>query len=313
MFVARTNSRAIRLLVHPGKSLSQARGIAMRNSHVIMNRYPTILIIAGSDSCGGAGIQADIKTCAALGVYASTAITAVTAQNTLGVRDVMPVTPAVVQAQMQAVLEDLQVDAVKIGMLCNAGIACAVAEVLRQYAGIPVILDPVMLSTSGHTLLEPAAVEAVRRELFPLATLLTPNSLEASMLAGTEIAATGDMPAAARRLMDDGCHAVLIKGGHLQGHEATDMLFVPGSELVAYSAPACRTRNTHGTGCTLSSAIAAFVALGHSLPQAVGAAKEYVSHAIACGARAFAGHGHGALNHAYAPQPLVANKVYDNQ
>ena len=165
-----------------------------------MKRYPTTLVIAGSDSCGGAGIQADVKACAALGVYAATAITAVTAQNSVGVRGVYAVSPEMVRAQIDAVMEDLAVDSVKVGMLCNAAIADAVADALEHYPGIPVILDPVMVSTSRHKLLDDDAVDVVRRRLFPLATLVTPNCDEAAMLSGVTVASIEDMRVAARRL-----------------------------------------------------------------------------------------------------------------
>ncbi len=272
-----------------------------------MKRYPTTLVIAGSDSCGGAGIQADVKACAALGVYAATAITAVTAQNSVGVRGVYAVSPEMVRAQIDAVMEDLAVDSVKVGMLCNAAIAAAVADALEHYPGIPVILDPVMVSTSRHKLLDDDAVDVVRRRLFPLATLVTPNCDEAAMLSGVTVASIEDMRVAARRLMKEGCHALLVKGGHLSGAQSVDVLFDASQRERFFEADFCHTPNTHGTGCTLSSAIAAYMARGNDLPTAVTAAKTYVTRAIEAGADVFAGHGHGALNHAFAPLPLAAD------
>lgn len=273
-----------------------------------MRRYPTTLIIAGSDCSGGAGIQADLKTCTALGVYGCAVITAVTAQNTLGVRGVQPVTPDMVAAQIEAVLDDMNVDSIKIGMLCNASIAEAVAESLSRYPSVPVILDPVMVSTSGHKLMEIPAVRIIKEKLFPLSEVVTPNIDEATLLTGIAIHSAEDMPAAAERLLAEGCKSVLLKGGHLPGSEAVDTLYVRNSAPRKYVSEYCMTRNTHGTGCTLSSAIAAYMAKGMLLSDAVGQAKQYISQAIIAGADIVAGQGHGALNHAFAPQPLIADK-----
>ncbi len=275
-----------------------------------MKRYPTTLIIAGSDSSAGAGIQADLKTCLALGVYATTAITAITAQNTMGVRGVMPVTPDMVQSQIEAVLDDYIVDSIKIGMLCNADIARAVADVLSQHRSIPVVLDPVMVSTSGHKLIEDEAIAVIRERLFPLVEVITPNVAEAVMLSGVAIHTIEDMSMAAIPLLDSGCKAVLIKGGHLQGDSSVDILFTADGALHRYAAPYCPSHNTHGTGCTLSSAIAAHIARGCNMVDAIGAAKQYVTDAITAGASVFSGHGHGALNHGFAPCELRADKEF---
>lgn len=268
-----------------------------------MKRYPTTLIIAGSDSCGGAGIQADIKSCSAIGVYAATAITAVTAQNTLGVQGIQAITPDMVRQQIEAVLDDLIVDSIKIGMLSNAEIASTVAHTLR-HTNIPIILDPVMVSTSGHKLLSDDAIEVITQQLFPIAQLITPNIHEAELLSGITIKSDADITRAAHLILQCGCQAVLMKGGHLQGSEATDRLFTADSKTRHYTSRFIDTHNTHGTGCTLSSAIAAYRALGYDLTTSIEKAKSYVSQAIACGADVFAGRGHGSLNHAYAPQPL---------
>lgn len=268
-----------------------------------MKRYPTTLIIAGSDSCGGAGIQADIKSCSAIGVYAATAITAVTAQNTLGVQGIQAITPDMVRQQIEAVLDDLIVDSIKIGMLCNAEIASTVAHTLR-HTNIPIILDPVMVSTSGHKLLSDDAIEVITQQLFPIAQLITPNIHEAELLSGITIKSEADITRAAHLILQCGCQAVLMKGGHLQGSEATDRLFTADSTALHYTSRFIDTHNTHGTGCTLSSAIAAYRALGYDLTTSIEKAKSYVSQAIAGGADIFAGRGHGSLNHAYAPQPL---------
>jgi hydroxymethylpyrimidine/phosphomethylpyrimidine kinase len=237
------------------------------------------LTIAGSDSGGGAGIQADLKTFSALGVYGASVITALTAQNTVRVEAVHVVPADFVLAQMRAVAEDLQVDAIKIGMLATAPVIEAVAEGLKDYRGVPVVLDPVMIAASGDPLLDPGAVDALRR-LIPLATLITPNLAEAAALlvcspAGNEY----EMAMQAWQLKDAGAKAVLIKGGHGEGSTSIDILFA-GVEPERLEAPRVTTRNTHGTGCTLSSAIAAELAKGASLPDAVATAKDYVTAAI---------------------------------
>ena len=268
-----------------------------------MKRYPTTLIIAGSDSGGGAGIQADIKTCSALGVYATTAITAITAQNTMGVHGIQAVAPDMVKKQVAAILQDFTVDCIKIGMLCNAQIATAVAEVLHD-VNIPIIVDPIMVSTSGHKLLSDDAITTIIDQLFPLTEVITPNIHEAILLSGVDIIGDADIAHAANVLQQQGCRAVLIKGGHLADSEATDHLYLHNKRHYTFSTPYISTQNTHGTGCTLSSAIAAYRALGYDLCRAVKQAKEYVSQAISHGANVQAGHGHGSLNHAFAPQPL---------
>lgn len=268
-----------------------------------MKRYPTTLIIAGSDSCGGAGIQADLKTCAALGVYAATAITAVTAQNTQGVRAVQPIETNIVRQQIEAVLEDFTIDSIKIGMLCNADIANTVADVLTS-CHIPIILDPVMVSTSGCTLLERSAIDVIVKRLFPIAEIITPNINEAGLLTSTNIHDSSQIALAAQHLLDMGCNAVLMKGGHLPGAMATDYLITPDREEI-FSTPFIDTRNTHGTGCTLSSAIAAYRASGYPLAEAVKHAKEFLHQAILYSADVQCGDGHGSLNHTFNPQPLT--------
>ncbi len=268
-----------------------------------MKRYPTTLIIAGSDSSGGAGIQADMKTCSALGVYATTAITAVTAQNSQGVRSIQPIETQIVRQQIEAVLDDLVVDSIKIGMLCNAAIAHTVADVL-SHCHIPIILDPVMLSTSGHKLLSDDAIEVIVKRLFPIAEIITPNINEAGLLTATTINDSSQITPVAHSLLKLGCRAVLMKGGHLSDTMATDIL-VSEQKQILYSKPFIDTRNTHGTGCTLSSAIAAYRALGYPLAQAVEYAKDYLHTAIENGANIFAGNGHGSLNHLSHPHPII--------
>jgi hydroxymethylpyrimidine/phosphomethylpyrimidine kinase len=238
------------------------------------------LTIAGSDSCGGAGIQADLKTFSALEVYGASVITALTAQNTQRVEAVHVVPPDFVLAQMRAVASDLEVDAIKIGMLATGPVIEAVAEGLKDFVGVPVVLDPVMIAASGDPLLDPEAVDALRSILIPLATLITPNLAEAAaLLAGSPARNEYEMAMQAWQLKDAGAKAVLIKGGHAEGPTSTDILFA-GVEPVSFEAPRADTRNTHGTGCTLSAAIAAELAKGAALPEAVASAKAYVTAAI---------------------------------
>ena len=259
-------------------------------------RPARILVIAGSDSSAGAGIQADLKTAQAFGCYAQTAITAVTAQDTRGVTAIHAVPPGVVVAQIDACLSDIGADAIKIGMLGSARIAKAVAAVLRKRARrIPVILDPVMVSTSGHRLLPANAVAAMTKDLFPLAALVTPNIPEAKALAQLKSTRRDDAECAARKLIAMGAGAALIKGGHATRATIEDVLAWKGAVEV-YAFPRIRTRHTHGTGCTLSTAIACGLAQGLSLPLAVGKAREYVQHAIETAPGL--GKGHGPLNHA---------------
>lgn len=265
------------------------------------NGTPIALTIAGSDSSGGAGIQADIKTFTAFGVYGASVITALTAQNTQGVQGVEPVGPAFVTAQLQSVLSDLDVSVIKTGMLANAAIVEAVADALKSVALVaPVVVDPVMVATSGDVLLQPEAVEAIRRRLVPLASLLTPNLPEAAVLLGTQRAhGDGEVIAQAKALLGLGCRAVLIKGGHATGKMAVDILF-DGATIERFERPRIATPHTHGTGCTLSAAIAALLARGATLKEAVGRAKAYVSEGLEHGRALGIGRGRGPLDHLFA-------------
>jgi hydroxymethylpyrimidine/phosphomethylpyrimidine kinase len=247
------------------------------------------LTIAGSDSGAGAGIQADLKTFAALGVYGTSAITAVTAQNTLGVTDIVELNPKIVAAQIDAVIEDIGAQAVKTGMLANASIIEAVAEKLQQHKLTNVVVDPVMVATSGDLLLEKNAVNALRSLLVPLAMVVTPNIPEANQLAGMTITDARDIRRAAQRIADLGAQSVLIKGGHRRG-PATD-LFFDGKKFRQLRTPRIRTTHTHGTGCTLSAAIAAYLARGEKLESAIMHAKTYITAAIRKGFAVGAGHG----------------------
>jgi len=258
---------------------------------------PVALTIAGSDSSGGAGIQADLKTFAALGVFGASAITALTAQNTRGVTGIHAVPAAFVTAQIEAVFSDLAVGAVKIGMVAQAESIDAIAVALTRWAPAHIVLDPVMVATSGDRLLAADAVDALRQKLIPLATVITPNLPEAAALLDEPVAASeAEIENQGRRLLALGCRAVLIKGGHGQGADSTDYL-VGAQGSLALVAPRVATRNTHGTGCSLSSAVAAGLAKGESLEQAVRNAKSWISAAIAAADRFSVGHGHGPIHH----------------
>lgn len=269
-------------------------------------RYITALTIAGSDSIGGAGIQADMKTMSALGVYGATVITALTAQNTAGVTGIMPATVEIVEQQIDAVYADIRPDAVKTGMLFSAEIVSVVAERLRHHHAANLVVDPVMISTSGSRLIAQDAIDTVVSELLPLATVVTPNKMEAECLAGMSISSPATLVEAGERILAKGASAVLIKGGHIDCETMDDYLFVlPGAEPLRFSAPIVATKNTHGTGCTLSSAIASYLAMGNSLPEAVAQAKRYLTNALAAGAEVDCWLGHGSVNHLYAPNPQL--------
>lgn len=252
------------------------------------------LTIAGSDSGGGAGIQADLKTFHRFGLFGTSVITAVTAQNTLEVADWMAVAPAMITAQLDAVATDLRPAAVKTGMLADAAVVDAVASGLLEHALAPYVLDPVMVATSGDPLLEPEAVETIRHRLVPLCDLVTPNLDEAGILAGEVVVDVAGMERAARHLVAAGAKAALVKGGHLDGSEAVDVLHHDGLTRV-FRHPRIATRHTHGTGCTLSAAITAHLALGRSMPDAVELSLDFVHDAMRTAPRL--GSGNGPLNH----------------
>lgn len=271
----------------------------------VLWRYCRVLSIAGSDSGGGAGIQADLKTFSALGCYGMTAITALTAQNTLGVRAIEPVSAEFLKAQLQAVLDDIGVDAVKIGMLHAPEIVRVVAWAIDHYRLSRVVLDPVMVATSGDRLIEEATVQVLRDELFPRACLITPNLDEASLLLGRPIPDAQALPAAAHDLLAQGARAVLLKGGHLPGDELTDLLVQVDQPDLALRSARIPSRNLHGTGCTLSSAIAAYLAQGLTLETAVAQARSYITQALHWGAGVRTGQGHGPLCHGHAPVTML--------
>lgn len=264
-------------------------------------RYARVLSIAGSDSGGGAGIQADLKTFSALGCYGMTAITAITAQNTCGVTGIHGIPPEMLRAQIDAVVQDIGVDAVKIGMLHSPEVVRVVADAIRTHKLPHVVLDPVMVATSGDKLIADETVGVLVRELFPLAEVITPNLDEAGWLLGRSIGSADALPEAAQALLGLGARAALLKGGHLPGDWVVDLLAVQGGSTQRLESQRIATHNGHGTGCTLSSAIAAFLAIGEPLPLAVEHARAYILGAIAAGADVTTGRGHGPLNHGYAP------------
>jgi hydroxymethylpyrimidine/phosphomethylpyrimidine kinase len=266
-----------------------------------MKRYRRVLTIAGSDSGGGAGIQADIKTISACGCYAASAITAVTVQNTLGVKAVHAIPVEVITQQIEAVIEDIGVDAVKIGMLHSAEVADAVARVLQKFGVQNIVLDPVMVSTSGHRLIEENAIESLVSGLMPMSRVITPNIPEAEiLLGGAKLDRQSDLKDAARALAERCGTSVLLKAGHLTENKLVDIFYnAEEGEVVELPSVRIETRNTHGTGCTMSSAFASMLAKGYSLTESAKMAKDYINSAIIAGADYEIGHGFGPVNHFY--------------
>ncbi|MFO7557342.1 MAG: bifunctional hydroxymethylpyrimidine kinase/phosphomethylpyrimidine kinase [Desulfobacterales bacterium] len=261
-------------------------------------KYYRALSIAGSDSSGGAGIQADLKTFSALGCYGMTVITALTAQNTRGVMAIHAVPPDFVEKQLTAVLNDIGVDAIKIGMLFTADTIRTIAGVLKKKPFRNIVLDPVMAAQSGDRLLEDDAVSSLKSNLFPLADLITPNLPEAEILVGRRLKIPDDIEEALRDLNQNGCENILIKGGHIEAGDSSDWLYLGKEDrVVRFPGSRITTRNNHGTGCTLSSAIASFLARGKPLEDAVQSAKNYISDAIEAGSSYKIGKGNGPVHH----------------
>lgn len=263
-----------------------------------MKTYKRVLTIAGSDSGGGAGIQADIKTISACGCYAASAITAITVQNTLGVQGVEPISIPTIEGQIKAVIDDIGVDAIKIGMLFDAQVVQAVHRTLAPYGIRNIVLDPVMVSTSGHRLIEQSAIACLIHDLIPIVRIITPNIPEAEILLGESIRHQDELREAARALGKANHVSVLLKAGHLTDDQLTDILYDNECDTIT-ELPSIRvqTNNTHGTGCTLSSALAAYLAQGLSLTEATIAAKQYITRAIIAGAEYKIGHGFGPVAH----------------
>lgn len=270
---------------------------------------PIAMTIAGSDSGGGAGIQADLKTFSALGVFGTSAITAITAQNTVGVDAVEVLSPDIVTAQIKSIMTDLPVAAAKTGMVASAEIIRAVVQALQDHS-LKLVVDTVMVAKSGHRLLAPEAEEAMRSLLLPAAYVITPNIPEAEVLTGTKITSYEEMKAAAVQLHSLGAANVLMKGGHLHAAESTDLLF-DGKDFHEFTAPRVQTNSTHGTGCTLSAAITAYLALGENLVEACRKAKEYLTGALR-NAQPI-GHGHGPVHHFWSLSPRSVSSGFENR
>jgi hydroxymethylpyrimidine/phosphomethylpyrimidine kinase len=272
-------------------------------------RYYRVLTIAGSDSGGGAGIQADIKTISAMGCYAASAITAITVQNTLGVQAVHPVPLEILKGQIEAVLLDIGADAIKIGMLHSCNAINIIADTIEKYKISNVVLDPVMVSTSGHRLIEEKAIEVIKSKLIPLSRVITPNIPEAEILAGCLISGEQEFDKVARKLSDNGNVSVLLKAGHLDGEYLVDYFYnAENGTMTKLPSKRVQTKNTHGTGCTLSSAFAAALAKGEELTTAAKSAKRYIEQAIYAGAHQSIGNGFGPVNHNFNPQKMLINE-----
>jgi hydroxymethylpyrimidine/phosphomethylpyrimidine kinase len=267
-------------------------------------KYAAVLTIAGSDSGGGAGIQADLKTFSALGCYGTSAITAITVQNTIGVTGIHSIPPEIITGQIKAVMDDIAPKAIKIGMVHSAELALAIAETLKSYKDVPVVFDPVMVATSGDKLIEENTISVIKKALFPLSTIITPNLDEARILVDHPINNVDEMMAAARELLATGCFSVLLKGGHLKGEKVFDVYVNQQGVEKTFESTFIESENVHGTGCTLSSAIAAYLALGNSAEESIKKAREYVFNAIVSGKDVKTGHGHGPLNHFFDPEKL---------
>ena len=273
-------------------------------------KYFRVLTIAGSDSGGGAGIQADIKTISAMGCYASSAITAVTVQNTLGVQAVHPIPLDILEGQIDAILSDIGADAIKIGMLHSSKVVNLVAEMIEKYGIRNVVLDPVMVSTSGHKLIEDDAIESIKNRLIPLSRVITPNIPEAEILSGCKISSEQDFEQIAKKLSFNKSVSVLLKAGHLDNDCLVDYFYnVEDNTITLLPSKRVKTRNTHGTGCTLSSAFASALARGEDLTLASKSAKKYIEQAIEFGAEYEIGHGHGPVNHGCNPLKTLTNAV----
>jgi hydroxymethylpyrimidine/phosphomethylpyrimidine kinase len=272
-------------------------------------KYPAVLTIAGTDPSGGAGIQADLKTFSALGCYGMSAITALVAQNTCGVRAIHSVLPDFVMAQLQVIMDDIVPDAIKIGMVHSLELVKVITTVIKQYPDIPVVFDPVMIATSGDRLIEEDTVAGIVEQLFPLVTIITPNMDEASLLAGMPVETLSDMHKAAKIIMDMNVGALLLKGGHLKSEQLTSFLVTKEGVERELHSDKIITKNVHGSGCTLSSAIASYLAQGYVLQEAVSKAQEYVHGAILHAADVIAGKGNGPLNHFYNPQKMIKNEM----
>ena len=272
-------------------------------------KYPSVLTIAGFDGSGGAGIQADIKTISALGCYATSVLTALPVQNTQGVQNIYPIAMKAVSEQIEAVLDDIFPDAIKIGMVHTPELVETIVNTLARYKKVPVVFDPVMVATSGHRLIENKTIDAIIEKLFPVADIITPNMDEAAILAAMEVKTLRDIEVAGLRIKQLGCKNILLKGGHLETQTITSLLFNEQQDYQTFESEKINTENTHGSGCTLSSAIASYIAQGNDLTTAVGLAQTYVSNAIYHGSDVQTGRGNGPLNHFFNPLKLLKNEL----
>ena len=272
-------------------------------------KYPSVLTIAGFDGSGGAGIQADIKTISALGCYATSVLTALPVQNTQGVKNIFSIPLKAVAEQMETILEDIVPDAIKIGMVHTPELVEVIVEKLQEYKNIPIVFDPVMVATSGHHLIEEETINAIIEKLFPIADILTPNMDEAAILSKTKVATLKDMQLAGERIKKLGCKNILLKGGHQKTEIITSLLVDESNTYHSFEFNKIETKNTHGSGCSLSSAIASFLAQGKSMYEAVDLGQQYVYNAIRYGANTKTGKGNGPLNHFFNPQKLIKNEM----
>ncbi|KFF03081.1 bifunctional hydroxymethylpyrimidine kinase/phosphomethylpyrimidine kinase [Chryseobacterium luteum] len=271
--------------------------------------YPSVMTIAGFDGSGGAGIQADIKTFSALGCYATSVLTALPVQNTMGVRKIYPIQMEAVSDQIEAVMDDIFPQAIKIGMVHTPQLVETIVTTLSKYSKIPIVFDPVMVATSGHQLIEEETINTITEKLFPIADIITPNMDEASILAGMEVKTLEDMRVAGEKILKSGCKSILLKGGHQESPTVTSLFFDENGEQASFETEKFATSNTHGSGCTLSSAIAAYLARGEELYDAVALAQQYVFEAIKNGKDVVTGKGNGPLNHFFNPQKLIKNEL----
>jgi len=267
--------------------------------------YPSVLAIAGFDGSGGAGIQADIKTISALGCYATTVLTALPIQNTQGVRKIYPIPVEAIGDQIEAVMDDIVPDAIKIGMVHTPELVESITATLRKYEAVPIVFDPVMVATSGHRLIEEDTINALIEQLLPIATIITPNMDEAAILAHMDVRTLEEMRTAGERIKELGCNSILMKGGHQETTNITSLFFDQNNKWHSFETTKIKTDNTHGSGCTLSSAIAAYLAQGKTLFEAVDLAQHYVHQAIDSGKNVRTGKGNGSLNHFFNPQKMI--------
>ncbi|MGJ1320824.1 bifunctional hydroxymethylpyrimidine kinase/phosphomethylpyrimidine kinase [Sphingobacterium spiritivorum] len=271
--------------------------------------YIPVLSIAGFDGSGGAGIQADMKTFSALGCYATSVLTALPVQNTQGVRSIYPIPDVAVREQIQTILDDIFPKAIKIGMVHTSELVQIITDTLGRYPATPVVFDPVMVATSGHKLIEESTIRTLVEQLFPITTVLTPNMDEAAILAEMDVKTLDEMYIAGEKILKLGCQSVLLKGGHLQTSMLTSLFFDQSGLVQTFEFEKFETNNTHGSGCTLSSAIASYLARGESLSEAVRLGQDYVHQAILNGKDVQTGKGNGPLNHFFNPQKLIKHEL----